>query len=178
MAKVIIKISAGVICMVLGVIIAISIFASFSNCPIKSIAWGNVTDEYKMYLKIKDIKEADELFNILRNEKISRERIEKDTYTIYDDITIKITDNKVREISSVNMQAIYDMEKENAKSASIEYKDNVEILSYRDEHFNDVVRVGNNEYWAYKANIFTFVLAVIIFGVGIVLVLTTVFNDF
>ena len=178
MIKTVIKILVGVICMIAGVIIIVSIFASFSNCPIKSIAWNNVTDEYKVYLKIKDVKEADELFNILRNKKVSRKKTEEDTYTIYDDITIKIMDNKVSEISSVNMQAIYDMEKENAKNASIEYNGDVEILSYHDKHFNDVVRVGNNEYWAYKANIFTFALSVIIFLVGIVLVITTVFNNF
>ena len=160
--------------MIVGVIILVSIFASFPNCPIKSIAWDNVTDEYETFLKIKDVKEVDELFNILKDEKVSIIQIKDGTFKIYNDqILIDIADNKVNKISSNTMQAIYDMEKVNTKNVSIKYDGDVEILCYTDDKGNDVVRVGNNEYWAYKAGIFPLGLAISFLICGLIETLTT-----
>ena len=166
----------GCLCIAIGFNIVLSIFASFNIAPMKKIAWDNVTDEYETFLKIKDVKEVDELFNILKDEKIERIEIKEGAFKIYNDIFIDITDNKVNKISSGTMQAIYDMENE-PSSASVSYDGNVEILTYTNNVAKPpikVVRVGNNEYWAHKFELsITFVLLIIfLFAIGLALIIS------
>ena len=178
MAKGIIKIFIGIICVAMGVIVILSDLPFLNFALIKGIAWNNVTNEYKTYLKIKDVKEVDELFNILKDGKVERTQTKDGTFKIYNDILINITNNKVNKISSDTMQAIYDMESENSR-ASVSYDGNVEILKYDVEKSSiKVMRIGNDEYWRYEANIYFIMLAAIICGIGVSLMISAYQEDF